>query len=166
MDKVPIDTLIHVLADDTAAAIEEYANDPPEDTRTQMRVHLLAKTLRDYARYLVVETEKLLAADRKQGAKIEIDGSLLRIQHGTSYTGMRKEDLQSDIRHRILFDEDERERTGEEVLDELWAEETGLQPLGKSLRTGQLRERYAVDLDEYGKTKRTSTVQVIKKGKL
>jgi hypothetical protein len=166
MDQVPIDTLIHVLSDDTAAAIEQYANDPPEDTRTQMRIHLLAKELRDLAKWLVSETEKLLAADRKQGARIEIDGSVLRIQHGTSYTGMRKDDLQSDIRASLLVDEDGNDRTGEEVLDELWADESGLQPLGKSLRTAQLRERYEVDLDQYGTSKRTSTVQVIKKGKL
>lgn len=166
MDEIPIDTLIKVLLEDTQSAVETYADDPPEDTRTQMRVHLLAKQLRDQARYLVDETQKLLTADRKQGHRIEIDGSVLRVQHGTSYTGMRKDDLQFDIRHRILCDEDGVYRTGEEVLDELWADETGLQPLGKSLRTAQLRERYDIDLDEYGKSNPTSTIQVIKEGTL
>lgn len=125
---------------------------------------VLARELAKVARLIAVAHEAAVCKGVDSGEFVETtNGVTAQVRGGLKTTGWKQEELRSAVRPILLWDDiEDRDRTGEEVLDLLWDPDTGLHPLsGGAMRGKVARELFDLDLDEFATTERKYTAQIV-----
>lgn len=147
----------------TAADAESIADDwePPTATEDLVAGLVAARRLKAAADRLASDYEAALCQGRNSGDMVEHDGVVVEVRWSKRPSGWKQDELRADLRVPLLFDENGERRSGEAVLDLLWADKTGLQPLNSAMRRGVLRDVWGVDIDEYAETRMVGRAQIL-----